>query len=214
MSEMLAVYDLKGKFLRTEERNKYYAAIKEEFAKKGKIKTQIKRSTLILVNSKGHIVIQRRNKHKHENPGLFDKTIGGHVEEGDTFNLTIIKECAEELGFPASILSNKEFSKAIQNTDLRIVGLFRKIETTNNFQSVRITKSGESFVQPYIHTTYIGYYDGPIQFIDGESSGIQLFSIEELKEDIRVNPTEFTEDLKFMANKYEKYLVPIKKNDK
>ena len=214
MSELLEIYDLKGKFLRIEERGKYYKAIKDEFSKKGKIKTQVKRSTLILVNSRGHIVIQRRNKHKHENPGLFDKTIGGHVEEGHTFNLTIIKECAEELGFPASILSNKEFIKAIHHTDLRVVGLFRKIETINNFQSVRVTKSGESFIQPYIHTTYIGYYDGPIQFIDGESSGIQLFSIKDLTEDIHVNPTEFTEDLKFMVKRYAKHLIPIKKNDK
>ncbi len=212
MSEKLEVYDLKGNLLRLEERSKYYKKIKEEFAKKGKINTQVKRSTLLLVNSKGHIVIQRRNKHKSENPGLFDKTIGGHVEERDTFNLTIIKECAEELGFPASILSNEEFSRAIQNTNLKVVGIFKKLEEINNFQSVRITKKGESFVQPYIHTTYLGYYDGPIQFIDGESSGIQLFSIEELKEDIRVNPTEFTEDLKLMVNKYEKHLVPIKKN--
>ena len=211
MAELLEVYDLKGKLLRVEERSKYYKKIKEEFAKKGKISTQVKRSTLLLVNSKGHIVIQRRNKHKHENPGIYDKTIGGHVEKGDTFNLTIVKECAEELGFPGSILSNKEFNKAIRNTDLRVVGLFKKVETINNFQSVRITKSGGSFVQPYLQATYIGYYDGSIQFIDGESSGIQLFSIEELKEEIRVNPTEFTEDIKFMIKKYEKYLKPIKK---
>ena len=142
---------------------------------------------------------------------MFDKTIGGHVEKDDTFNLTLIKECAEELGFPASILSNKEFDKAIKNTDLRVVGLFKKVEIINNFQSVRLTKKRESFIQPYIHATYVGHYDGPIQFIDGESSGIQLFSIEELKEEIRVNPTEFTEDLKFMVQKYEKYLIPIKK---
>ena len=176
MKELLEVYDLKGKLLRVEERSKYYDQIKKEFAKKGKISTQVKRALLILMNSKGRLVIQKRNKWKHENPGLFDKTIGGHVQKGDTFNLTIVKECAEELGFPVSILSPKEFNRAIKNTDLRIVGIFKKIDLTNNFQSIRRTKEGDSFIQPYISAVYVGYYNGPIQFIDGESSGIELFS--------------------------------------
>ncbi|MBT4651391.1 NUDIX domain-containing protein [Candidatus Woesearchaeota archaeon] len=211
MKELLEVYDLKGKLLRVEERSKYYDQIKKEFAKKGKISTQVKRALLILMNSKGRLVIQKRNKWKHENPGLFDKTIGGHVQKGDTFNLTIVKECAEELGFPVSILSPKEFNRAIKNTDLRIVGIFKKIDLTNNFQSIRRTKEGDSFIQPYISAVYVGYYNGPIQFIDGESSGIELFSLEELEEDIKNNPDKFTEDIKFMVKKYEKYLKPIKK---
>ena len=61
---------------------------------------------------------------------------------------------------------------------------------------------------PHISTFYIGYYDGAIRFIDGESSGIEIFSLKELKEDIKNNPNKFTEDIKFMIKKYEKFLNP------
>jgi isopentenyldiphosphate isomerase len=211
MTELLEVYDLKGKLLRVEERSKYYDQIKKEFAKKGKINTQVKRIILLLMNSQGRIYFQERSKLKNENPNMYDKTIGGHVPKDNTEDMTLVKECAEELGFPASILSADEFNKAIKNTDLSIVGIFKKIDSIPNNVSIRITKEGDKFLQPYISTMYIGYFDGPIRFVDGESSGIKVYSLNDLKEDIRVNPTEFTEDIKFMTKKYEKYLKPIKK---
>ena len=62
---------------------------------------------------------------KNENSGLYDKTIGGHVEAGDSFHMTVIRECAEELGFPAAILSEHEFNRAIKVTDMNIVGIFK-----------------------------------------------------------------------------------------
>jgi len=58
-------------------------------------------------------------------------------------------------------------------------------------------------------TIYLGYYNGSIRFKDGESSGIEVFSLKELQEDIKENPGKFTEDIKFMIKKYEKYIVPI-----
>jgi len=209
MSEMLEVYDLEGNFLKVQDRGQFYKEIKSEFAKKGKISRQLKRIGILLMNSKGKIVIQRRNWHKNENPGLYDKTIGGHVVQGDSFNLTVIKECAEELGFPVSILSAESFDQAIKNVDLRIVGFFKKVDYMSNFISIRRTKQGKEFRQPYMQNVYIGYYNGPIQFIDGESRGIELFTYEELQSEIVKHPNDYTEDLKFMVKKYKKFLVPI-----
>ena len=126
------------------------------------------------------------------------------------FVKTIIRECAEELGFPAAILSSKEFDKAIKTTNLDIIGILKKVEELPDFESVRITKKKNEFIQPYISAFYVGYYDGAIRFIDGESSGIEVFSLEELEEEIRINPNKFTEDIKFMIKKYKKFLKPIK----
>jgi 8-oxo-dGTP pyrophosphatase MutT (NUDIX family) len=124
--------------------------------------------------------------------------------------MTVIRECAEELGFPAAILPESEFGKAVLTTDLDIVGIFRKVGEDPNFESVRISKTGEKFVLPYIQAVYIGYYDGPIKFVDGESSGIEVFSLDELTEDLKNNPGKFTEDIKSMIRQYVKYLKPIK----
>lgn len=210
MGEKLEVYDLKGKLIGVEDRKKFYSEIKEEFDKKGKISKQIKSIRLILMNSSGRIYLQKRSKVKDENSGLYDKTIGGHVVEGDSWNMTTVRECAEELGFPASVLLDEEFEKAKGVTDLGVVGVFKKIDEISNFESVRIDRSGNKFVQPYITAMYVGYYDGAIRFVDGESSGIEVFSLDELRGEMKENPDKFTEDIKFMIKKYGKYLKPIK----
>ena len=210
MSELLEVYDLDEKLIGVQKREEFYNEIKKEFAETDKITKQVKRIVLILMNSKGRIYLQKRSKVKKENPGLYDKTIGGHVSKGDTWDMTVVRECAEELGFPAAILSPEEFDKAIKVTDLNIVGIFKKADYISNFQSTRITKDIDNFIQPYMSTFYVGYYDGAIKFVDGESSGIEVFSLEELEEEIKEKPEKFTEDVKFMIKKYKKYLKPIK----
>lgn len=57
---------------------------------------------------------------------------------------------------------------------------------------------------------YLGYYDGAIRFVDGESSGIKVFSLEDLKEALEKQPEIFTEDIKYMVEKYGSLLVPLK----
>lgn len=209
MSEKLEIYDLDENLIEVKDRDEFYKEIKEEFQKTGKITKQVKRVLLLLMNSQGKIVLQRRNLSKHENSGLFDKTIGGHVEEGDSYKVTLIKECAEELGFPVSILDKSDFSRSSKKTDLKVVGIFKEIDYNSNFKSTRIAEDGKDFIQPYMQTVYMGYYDGPLQFIDGESSGIQLYTIKELEDVIKSNPNDFTDDLKKLFEKYKSILKPI-----
>ena len=210
MKELLEIYDSNEKLIKIEEREKFYSEVKEEFVSKGKISSQIKSIRLLLLNSQGRIYLQKRSKLKNENPGLYDKTIGGHVPKGYTWEMAVIRECSEELGFPAAVLTPEEFNEAVKTTDLSVIGLFKKIDYISNFESTRITKEGKKFVQPFMATFYLGYYDGSIRFADGESSGIEVFSLEELKDDINNNPNKFTIDIQFMINKYEKLLVPLR----
>ena len=209
MLEKLDIYNLKGKFLESKDRKLFYTEIRKEFAEKGKISRKIKSIRLLLMNSTGRTYLQKRSNNKNENPGIYDKTVGGHVSEGDTFGLTVIKECAEELGFPATILPQNEFLKAIKVTNLEIIGIFQKVDYIETFLSERIAQNGTKFIQPFINESYIGYYNGAIRFVDGESSGIEVFSLSELKKEIKDNPQKFTEDVKFMVKKYERYLKPI-----
>jgi len=210
MPEILEIYNLKNKLIKKQTRDRFYVDAKKEFAKHGKISRKIKTIRLILMNSQGRIYLQKRSKQKNENPGLYDKTIGGHVLAGESFEVTLVRECAEELGFPATVLSPDEFKKAVKSTNLGIVGIFKKIAYSPNFQSVRLTKSGSKFVQPHMNTFYIGYYNGPIRFVDGESSGVEVFSLSELKQELKTSPEKFTEDIKFMIKKFAKYLKKVR----
>jgi isopentenyldiphosphate isomerase len=210
VKELLEVYDLKGKFLKVQERKKFYAEIKKEFKKTGKITKQVKSIRGLVMNPLGHIFIQKRNKFKEGNAGLYDKTIAGHVREDCSFDITLIKECAEELAMPAAVLSSKEFTESIHTIDLKTIGLFRKVDFINNFQSIRKNLNGSKWIQPWRTTIYIGYYDGSIRFSDKESSGIEVFSLKDLNVEIKKYPERFTEDLKFMIDKYKRFLKPLK----
>lgn len=51
-----------------------------------------------LYNKKGEIFFQLRAKDKDTFPGLLDASIGGHVEIGDSYEKTAVKEAKEETG--------------------------------------------------------------------------------------------------------------------
>lgn len=211
MSELLEIYELDGTLLEIKDRKQFYQQSREEFEKTGKISKKIKRIGVLLMNSIGRIYLQKRSELKTENANLYDKTVGGHVEAGSTFELTVVKECAEELGFPSTIISDIEFEKAIKSVNLEIIGILRKVDHLAIFNSERILKSGGNFIQPYITDIYIGYYDGPIKFVDGESSGVETFSLAQLEKEIANHPDKFTEDLKYMVKNYSHFLIPIAK---
>ncbi len=51
---------------------------------------------LLLVNPDGLVLLQRRREDK-ENGGLWDKSVGGHVQAGESFDAALIREANEEL---------------------------------------------------------------------------------------------------------------------
>tara|TARA_Y100000034_G_scaffold135005_1_gene205286 strand:+ start:169 stop:828 length:660 start_codon:yes stop_codon:yes gene_type:complete len=208
MAEKLEIYDLSGRFIGIKDRAKFYKEIESEFQKKGKITKKVKSIRLILLNSSGKIYVQIRSDEKERNPGLYDKSIGGHLKVGHSWDLTVVKECHEELGFPTVVLDNDEFREAIHTTDLRIIALTRKLEHIETFLSINNNK-GKKIEQPFITTMYLCYFDGPINFCDGEAHGIHSFKIDKLIEKIEESPELFTEDLKFMIERYKEYLIPI-----
>ncbi len=162
------------------------------------------------MNSSWRIYLQKRSNYKKQNSWLYDKSVWWHVVNNDSYELTVVKECAEELWFPATILSERDFNKSLNVTDLNIIWIFRQVDFLENFVSTRISLDWSIIEQPYITPIYIWYYDWAIKFVDWESSWIEVFLLDELKEEIQNKPSKFTEDIKFMVNKYSKYLVPIK----
>lgn len=83
--ELLNVYDAAGVVVGSMERGdakaKGYAA--------GAVQ-------LLLVGEDGRVLLQRRRDDK-ENGGLWDKSVGGHVQAGETFDGALLREANEEL---------------------------------------------------------------------------------------------------------------------
>ncbi|MDD5056199.1 MAG: NUDIX domain-containing protein [Candidatus Peribacteraceae bacterium] len=208
MQELLDIFDLSNRLLGQQERGEFYREAKEEFRRTGKVTRKVKQIRVLMMNADGNIVLQKRSSSKAQNAGLFDKTIGGHVQHGHTIHVTLVKECAEELGIPAVMLNDDEFAQAIGCTDLKIIGLFKTVGENPNFQSIRITPDGE-FIQPVITTFIIGYYDGSVRFVDGESSGIEIVEPTILIKDIDKHPERYTEDLRYYLKNYSSFLLPL-----
>jgi isopentenyldiphosphate isomerase len=209
MKEMLKIYSYQGEYVGEMEKSEAHNVMKQQFSQTGKVQIKHRDVKLILINSKGRIILQRRSKWKGDNAGMWDKTIGGHVSADDSYDLAMLKECAEELGIPATVVDVKEFESAIKSTDLNVVAVLSKLSYLDNFQSSRKAQGGANWVEPSMTQFYIGFYDGAIRFIDSESSGIQVFSKEELKQEIDENPELFTEDVKYVLEKFIGRINPI-----
>jgi len=209
MVELLEIYSEEGELIGEMEKKKFHQTQRKEFFEKGKVLSRHKAVRLILMNSSGRIILQRRSKWKGDNAGLWDKTIGGHVTKGDSFDLTMLKECAEELGIPATIIDKSEFENSAATTDLQVLGILTKLSYLDFCKSHRKQKDGKMWVEPSMVQFYVGYYDGAIRFIDKESCGIQVFTLEELKAEINENPNDFTDDVRYILDKFEKYIKPI-----
>lgn len=111
---------------------------------------------------------------------------------------------------PGVVLPKGQFEQAIGSIDLRTIGLFKRIDHLDDFTSTRTVKGGKPFVQPLISRMFVGYFDGAIRFADGESSGIEVTSPDDLLDEIRSNRDKFTEDLIFMVTKYSRFLIPVR----
>jgi isopentenyldiphosphate isomerase len=78
-------------------------------------------------NKKGEVFFQMRAKDKDTFPGLLDASVGGHVEIGDSYEKTALKEAEEEAGLK------------IDPRDLKFITIIRHIahdEVTGKINNV------------------------------------------------------------------------------
>ena len=83
--ELLNVYDAEGRVVGSKRR----AEAKASGQPVGAV-------NVLLVNIRGEVLLQRRPEDK-ENGGRWDKSVGGHVSAGESFDATAVREAGEEL---------------------------------------------------------------------------------------------------------------------
>jgi isopentenyl-diphosphate delta-isomerase type 1 len=55
-----------------------------------------------IISSDGRLLLQKRSARKDTNPGLWDTSVGGHVNAGEPVREAVLRESREELGIDAS----------------------------------------------------------------------------------------------------------------
>ena len=107
-------------------------------------------SHVIVINSKGEILLQKRSKSKFIQPGKWDTSVGGHLDPGESYIEGAVREMKEELG--------------IKEVPIRFL--------------YKYVMSNE--IETEIVSTFLVHWDGPIEFDQNEIDEVRAFSVEEI----------------------------------
>ena len=123
---------------------------------------------VLLVNARGEVLLQRRPADK-ENGGRWDKTVGGHVDEGEDFDGAAVREAGEELfGDPASPQVRlgrdlPDYERLASSLDLSRHLVFRRAALQLDVRDVRIVPAGGGIRNVVYHVaSYLGRTDVPL----------------------------------------------------
>jgi isopentenyl-diphosphate delta-isomerase type 1 len=56
-------------------------------------------SHVLVFNTQGDLFLQKRSSNKDVQPGMWDTSVGGHVDLGEDYHQAALREIKEELGF-------------------------------------------------------------------------------------------------------------------
>ena len=208
MSELINTYLLSepDKPL-AQKRSEFYTEQIDAFKETGHPSRACDIVNIFLINSRGEILIQKRSMDKNHNPGLLDKSIGGHVTYGDTFDYTVMVESIQELQAPSIVLrSQNDFTKTLQllNEYSETLAIVKHIDT-EIYQIEKII-AGEPIVIANRSHVYFGLYDGRTRPVDGEAQGVLYYGLDQLCDELEKIPQAFTHDLHFFIEYYREQL--------
>jgi len=89
---------------------------------------------VLVFNSKGDLFLQKRSMKKDREPGVWVSSCSGHVDAGETYDQTAVRELREEIGLAVKTPPPKLFKiDACKETDAEFVWIYR-CESDGPFQ--------------------------------------------------------------------------------
>jgi 8-oxo-dGTP pyrophosphatase MutT (NUDIX family) len=123
---------------------------------------------VLLANARGEVLLQRRPEDK-ENGGRWDKTVGGHVDAGESFDQAAVREAGEELFGHASsprvrfASAEADLGRLVAETDLTRDVVFARAALQLGLRDVRLVPGGGIRNVVYHVASYLGRTDVPIE---------------------------------------------------
>ncbi len=81
---------------------------------------------VLVFNSRGEIFLQKRSMKKDRQPGVWDSSCSGHVDSGEDYDQTALRELGEEIGLHLATPPQRLFKiDACEETDAEFVWVYR-----------------------------------------------------------------------------------------
>ena len=205
MSEIINTYKLDNPdILVPMDRAEFYQEQTEVYKKIGKPNRSVEVVNIFIFNSRGELIIQKRSFNKNHNPGLLDKSVGGHLQNNDSLEYTAVVEMVQELQTPSIILKDEvDFQKSynILKKFLETIALVRYL-STDIINPVKIINDEKIKIANRAHI-FLGVYDGRIRPADQEAKGILFYSLSDLMKEMKENSDIFSDDLRIILREHE-----------
>lgn len=134
-------------------------------------------SRVMLSNSEGKILLQKRSKHVYF-PERWDHSAAGHVDGGEDYLTAAKREMVEEIG--------------VSDINLEELAYYKNEEIVQ-----------EGLTMRRFNKLYKGQIDfTPTNIDPSEVSEVRWFSLDEIRDMIKNNPEEITVGLKYVIERY------------
>lgn len=137
--------------------------------------------SVFIFNKKGKLLLQQRALDKYHSPGLWTNTCCSHQRDGESNVEAGKRRLFEEMGFVTELEEKTSF--------------IYKAPFDNGLTE-----------HEYDHVL-VGYYEDNPQINKSEVADWKWMSLEEVKNDLQVNPEAYTEWFKIIFDKYYQFLL-------
>lgn len=81
---------------------------------------------VLVFNARGKVFLQKRSMKKDRQPGVWDSSSSGHVDSGEVYDTSAVRELREELGLVIAQTPQRLFKiDACEETDAEFVWVYR-----------------------------------------------------------------------------------------
>jgi hypothetical protein len=209
--EYLHATDRHGHYVKTAERTALLAELRDYSRRHGDAPLAVPVVHVILMNSAGLLRLVQRGD-KPENPFMWDKAVGGHVVWDDprlpreAFDANLRKEVAEEVGIQDLLLATDIFQFRQQllsgTLNFQAQALLRLIDLDPWQAGISRVRQGEPWLKRQYVATYVGIFDGPFVFMDGEAQAERTISKRDLMMDVLEQPWLYADGVRTFMQRY------------
>jgi isopentenyl-diphosphate delta-isomerase len=136
--------------------------------------------SVFLFNEKGEILLQKRASGKYHSPNQWTNAVCSHPKINETYLEGANRRLKEELGISTTL--------------------------TEKFHFIYKADVGQNLWEHELDHVFTGFFNGNFQLNEDEVSEVRYISWDDLEQELKLNPENFTAWFKIILNEYKEHL--------